>query len=112
MLLDDLRKLDIEVITEAVEARLASLKLQPTLLDWIKEAQKKDPESEALSKSIESGQKTQLWVDEQGVIRFDTRLWVPNNEGLRKEVLSEVHSSAYSVHHSSTKMYKDLKRYF
>ena len=38
LLLDELRKLDIEVITEAVEVQLASLKLQPTLLDRIKEA--------------------------------------------------------------------------
>ena len=32
-LLDELRKPDIEVITEAVEVWLASLRLQPTLLD-------------------------------------------------------------------------------
>ena len=59
-LLDELRKLDVEVITEAVEARLANMKLQPTLLDQIKEAQKKDSKSEALLELIKSGQKTQL----------------------------------------------------
>ena len=39
-ILDELRKLDVEVMTESVEARLASLKLQPTLLDRIREAQR------------------------------------------------------------------------
>ena len=69
-LLDELRKLDVEVIIESVEVRLASLKLQPTLLDRIREAQKKDPESEVLLELIKSRQKTQLWEDEQGAIRL------------------------------------------
>ena len=37
-ILDELRKLDVEVLTESVEAQLGSLKLQPTLLDRIREA--------------------------------------------------------------------------
>ena len=111
-ILDELRKLDVEVLTESLEVRLASLKLQPTLLDRIREAQRLDPESEVLLELIKSGRKTQLWKDDQGAIRFDTRLWVPDSESLRKEVLSEAHSSAYSVHPGSTKMYKDLKRHF
>ena len=47
-IIDELRKLDVEVSTESVEARLASLKLQPTLLDRIREAQRIDPESVVL----------------------------------------------------------------
>ena len=45
------------------------------------------------------------------MIRYKARLWVPGSV-LRKEVLSETHSSAYSVHLGSTKMYKDLKKSF
>ena len=67
-MLNELRKLEVEVITESVEVWLTSLKLQPTLLDRIKEAQKKDPKSKALLKLIKSRQKTQLWEDEQGAI--------------------------------------------
>ena len=36
-------------------------------------------------------------------------LWVPKADGLRKEVMKEAHSSAYSIHPGDTKMYKDLK---
>ena len=86
--------------------------MQPTLLDRIKEAQRRDPESRELIGVAESGRKTELNVDEHGVIRFDTRLWVPDCDGLRKEVLIEAHSSAYSIHPGSTKMYKDLKKHF
>lgn len=31
---------------------------------------------------------------------------------VRQEVFSEAHSSAYSIHLKSSKMYKDLKQYF
>ena len=44
--------------------------------------------------------------------RFDTRLWVPDCNDLRKEVLTEADSSLYSIHPGSTKMYKDLKKHF
>ena len=37
-LLDELRKLDVEVITKTIEAQLASPKLQSTLPDRIREA--------------------------------------------------------------------------
>ena len=110
-LLDELRKLDIEVVAKGVQAKLASLSLQPSLIDRIKEAQKDDVERIDLERIIEESQRTELWKDDQGVIRYDTRLWVPASEELRKEVLKEAYSSAYTVHPESTKMYKNLKRY-
>ena len=94
------------MIIEAVEVWLASLKLQPTLLNWIKEAQRRDPESGELLDVAESLWGTQLNVDKHGVIRFDTKLWVLDYNGLRKEVLIEAHSSAYSVYPESTKCTK------
>jgi hypothetical protein len=43
------------------------------------------------------------------MLRFDTRLCVPNIEDLRKKILEEAHHSSYTIHPGSTKMYKDLK---
>ena len=97
------------MLIEDVEIRIASLRLQPSLLDRIKQAQLQDPEKESLLKVIGESMKTKLCIDEYGVIRYQTRLWVPGDE-LRKEVLKEAHSSAYSIHPGSTKMYKDLKK--
>ena len=34
---------------------------------------------------------------------------MPNVDELRKEIMEEVHFSAYSIHPGSTKMYHDLK---
>nr|GFD25561.1 retrotransposon protein, putative, Ty3-gypsy subclass [Tanacetum cinerariifolium] len=43
---------------------------------------------------------------------YDTRLVVPNDVSLREALLTEAHSSPFSVHLGSTKMYHDLKQYF
>ena len=52
-----------------------------------------------------------LRLDEEGVMKYGSRLWVPTQE-LREEVLKEAHTSAYSVHPGNTKMYKDIKQHF
>lgn len=36
----------------------------------------------------------------------------PNNEDLKIEILEEAHSTAYTMHPGSTKMYRDLKENF
>nr|GEV76960.1 hypothetical protein [Tanacetum cinerariifolium] len=40
------------------------------------------------------------------------RLCVPSDPTLREALLSEAHSSPFSIHPGSTKMYEDLKQYF
>nr|GFC57033.1 retrotransposon protein, putative, Ty3-gypsy subclass [Tanacetum cinerariifolium] len=42
----------------------------------------------------------------------DTRLVVHNDASLREALLTEAHSSPFSVHPGSTKMYHDLKQHF
>nr|GFD48892.1 retrotransposon protein, putative, Ty3-gypsy subclass [Tanacetum cinerariifolium] len=39
---------------------------------------------------------------------YGTRLCVPNDDTLREALLTEAHSSPFSVHPGSTKMYHDL----
>ena len=91
---------------------LASLKLQPMLQNQIKKAQLVSEEYGKVIQTIHRSENTELTVDEDGVIRFGKRLWVPNEVGLRKEIMKEAHSSTYSIHLGSTKMYKDLKQHF
>nr|GFD39368.1 retrotransposon protein, putative, Ty3-gypsy subclass [Tanacetum cinerariifolium] len=43
---------------------------------------------------------------------MDTRLVVPNDATLKEALLTVAHSSQFSVHPGSTKMYHDLKQYF
>lgn len=47
-----------------------------------------------------------------GVLYFRDRLCVPNIEDLRSDIITEAHSTRYSVHPGSTKMYQNFKGIF
>jgi hypothetical protein len=51
-------------------------------------------------------------MDEEGTIWFKDRLVVPKNHGLRKKIFDGAHTSKYSIHPGSIKMYHDLKAQF
>jgi hypothetical protein len=45
--------------------------------------------------------------DAKGTLWFKERLVVPRREALKKNILDEAHTSRYSIHPGSTKMYHD-----
>jgi hypothetical protein len=51
-------------------------------------------------------------MDEEGTLWFKDRLVVPKNHGLSKKIFDEAHTSKYSIHPGSTKMFYDLKAQF
>jgi hypothetical protein len=51
-------------------------------------------------------------VDEKCTLRLKDRLVVPKNRGLRKKIFDEAHTSKYSIHPDSTKMYHNLMAQF
>jgi hypothetical protein len=48
--------------------------------------------------------------DAKGTLWFKGRLVVPKREALKKKILDEAHTSRYSIHPGSTKMYHDLRQ--
>jgi hypothetical protein len=50
-----------------------------------------------------------FYVDEEGTLWFEDRLVVPKNHKLHKKIFDKAHTSKYSIHLGSTKMYHDLK---
>nr|GFD12778.1 retrotransposon protein, putative, Ty3-gypsy subclass [Tanacetum cinerariifolium] len=76
----------------------------------IKEAQKEDSEIWAIVENLDK--QVEFRLDDDYVLWQDTRLVVPNDVSLREALLTEAHSSPFSVHPVSTKMYHDLKQYF
>jgi hypothetical protein len=50
--------------------------------------------------------------DTEGVLCFKDRLVMPKKEVLKKKILDEAHTSRYSIHPESTKMYDDLRQQF
>nr|GFA33240.1 hypothetical protein [Tanacetum cinerariifolium] len=75
----------------------------------IKEAQKDDDELWAIVHNVEDGKHTEFSVDDDGVVWFEDRLCVPSDQALREKVMTKAHSSPFTVHPGSTKMYRDLK---
>jgi hypothetical protein len=46
------------------------------------------------------------------MLRFKERLVVPKGEALKKKIPDKAHTSRYSIHPGSTKMYHDLRQQF
>ncbi|WRX26840.1 Reverse transcriptase domain - like 10 [Theobroma cacao] len=105
---------DIGVRLEVVEtnALLAHFRVRPILMDRIKVAQSED---EFVTKALEDpqGRKGKMFTKgTDGVLRYGTRLYVPDGNGLRRKILEEAHMAAYVVHPRATKMYQDLKEVY
>ena len=47
-----------------------------------------------------------------GVLRYQGRLCVPRVDELQERIMEEAHSSRYSIHPGSTKMYRDLREVY
>jgi hypothetical protein len=53
-----------------------------------------------------------LREDAEGTLWFKDSLVVPKKEALKKKILDEAHTSRYSIHLGSTKMYHDVRQQF
>ncbi|KAL0550473.1 hypothetical protein IC582_014992 [Cucumis melo] len=60
----------------------------------------------------EAGQTAEFSLSSDGGLLFERRLCVPSDSAVKTELLSEAHSSPFSMHPGSTKMYQDLKRVY
>ncbi|GJS63531.1 putative nucleotidyltransferase, ribonuclease H [Tanacetum coccineum] len=106
----DLERLDIELCVRGQSGFWASLRVEPNLISQIKTAQKDDGEIWAIIQNID--QQTEFRVDDDGILWQGTKLCVPEDPTLREALMTEAHSSPFSIHPGSTKMYHDLKQHF
>jgi len=111
-ILRDLERLDVELCVRGFDGYWASMKVESNLILQIKEAQKDDGELWAVAQNVEEGKQTEFKVDNDGIVWYEDRLCVPNDSVLREKVMTEAHSSPFTIHPGSTKMYRDLKQYF
>ena len=88
------------------------MEVKPTLLDQIREAQKKDNEMNEIRENMSNGKAQGFRADEQGTLWFEKRLCVPNDPEIRKFIFQEAHNSPYLIHPRNTKMYMNLKERF
>ncbi|KAL0540140.1 hypothetical protein IC582_024370 [Cucumis melo] len=108
----DLERAEIAVSVGAVTIQLAQLTVQPTLRQRIIDAQSNDPYLVEKRGLAEAGQAVEFSISSDGGLLFERRLCVPSDSAVKTELLSEAHSSPFSMHPGSTKMYQDLKRVY
>jgi hypothetical protein len=103
------KDLRLEIVPEGY---LATMEVQSTLMDRIRECQKNDEELRVIRERIKEGKTKEFREDEQGTLWFGKRVCVPKDSELRKLIFQEAHESPYSIHPGNTKMYMDLKERF
>ncbi|KAL0536812.1 hypothetical protein IC582_025774 [Cucumis melo] len=108
----DLERAGIAVSVGALTMQLAQLTVQLTLRQRIIDAQSNDPYLVEKRGLAEAGQTAEFSLSSDGGLLFERRLCVPSDSAVKTELLSEAHSSPFSMHPGSTKMYQDLKRVY
>ncbi|KAL0554084.1 hypothetical protein IC582_007995 [Cucumis melo] len=108
-LLRDFERAEIAVSVGEVTAQLAQLSVQPTLRQKIIAAQWNDPYLAEKRRMVETGQGEDFSISADDGLMFEGRLCVPEDTAVKTELLTEAHSSPFTMHPGSTKMYQDLR---
>ena len=72
-------------------ALVANFKVQPDLVGIIKTLQKNDSQLVQVMEEVKRGSKPDFVLSDDEILIFGTRLCVPNDEDLRRELLEEAH---------------------
>jgi hypothetical protein len=105
-LCEGFNKLNLRIVTntEATEMEVGSNPLQE-----IRKGQVEDEKIQEIKCNIKEEVSPGFSKDEEGVLWYKGRIYVPNIKELKDKILCEVHESAYSIHPEGNKMYHDLK---
>jgi len=111
-LLVEMRKLRVGLGVDDQGALLATLYVRSVLVERIIEAQSQDPLVCTLRVEVKNSTRTDNSVRNDGVLIVGTRLYVLEDETLKREILEEAHSSPFAMHPGSTKMYRTLREHY
>jgi hypothetical protein len=110
VLYEELRKLNLHIVPQGY---LNTLVVEPDLEHNIKIMQGYDSEVERIKRYLEKGKPSEFHLDNDGVLFFQRRLFVPKFKDEREHVMKEAHDTPLSIHPGSTKMYQDIcQRYW
>ena len=107
-IIKDLERMGIEIVMGDSQVFMASLTIQPTLIEKIKSSQVNDAQIVKIIEEVQERKRPKFNVFNVSFLRFGNRLCVPNDFALKKEIMEEAHRTPYLVHPGSTKMYRDI----
>lgn len=88
--------LDLDIHQEGERIILTSLAIQHHQLKRIQKLQQKDFRLRDIMKKLDS--KPQFWICQDGILVFQGRVCVPNDNELKEQNLDEAHHLRYAVH--------------
>ena len=91
---------------------LACVEARSSFLDKIKGKQFANEKLSRIRDMVLRGEAKEAKIDEEGILRIKGRVCVPRVDDLIHTILTEAHSSRYSIHPDATKIYRDLKQHF
>ncbi|KAL5740018.1 hypothetical protein ACOSQ2_029198 [Xanthoceras sorbifolium] len=104
-----LKAMNVHLQMNPDSALVTELICRPSLIQQIAEKQKQDARILMICEQIPEGKHPDFSIRTDGIVCFRDRICIPEDEELRKMILTEAHSSSYAMHPGSTKMYRDLK---
>ena len=84
---------------------------ESSLVSKVKEKQDQDPILLDLKSNVHKHTVLAFEKGRDGVKKNQGRLCVPRVDAIQERILEEAHSSKYSIHSGSTKMYRYLSEY-
>ncbi|KAE8683154.1 serine/threonine-protein phosphatase 7 long form-like protein [Hibiscus syriacus] len=107
-----LRAMDARLSLTGDGGLCAELTLKPTWLERIRELQSKDETCLKRIEQVKSKDIKDFEVKSDGNLYCKGRFVIPDNDDLKKEILTEAHCNPLTMHPGGTKMYMDLKDRF
>jgi hypothetical protein len=105
-LCEEFDKLNLRIVanTEAMEMEVGS-----SLLQEIQRGQLEDEKVQEMKRNIKEEKSPGFLEEDEGVLWYKGRIYVPSIKKLKDKILHEAHESAYSIHPRGNKMYHNLK---
>ena len=85
--------------------RCSTLTISSDFLDSIRERQSLDAGLNRVKEQLESDEVRDFTLGDDGILRFQGRVCVPDDVEVKKLILEEGHKSRLSLHPGMTKMY-------
>lgn len=111
-LIENLRNLNLSNSIHPSCLYVSELRNEYDLKNKIKEAQLFDKYANEVRDQLSQGKTREFSLDEDDLVRYGNRLYIPKSGDLRDIILAEAHKSRYTLHPGTTKMYQDLKKLF
>ena len=95
-----------------VGCMMARVQVQSSLVEEVKQLQHDGDFCKEKIGQVRHGLNEELRVDDDGILWLQDRLVVPVAGDIRRRLLEAAHSSSYTMHSSSIKMYHDLRMHY